>query len=96
MTDRELYQQKYQAQLDEWQAEIDKLKAQAKDASADTQLEMNKQITALEGNIEEGKKKLSGLSDASSDSWESMKDAFASGWDSLTSGFSDLASKFKN
>jgi hypothetical protein len=34
-----LYQQKKQSQLDEWQAEVDKLKAKALGASADAQLE---------------------------------------------------------
>jgi len=29
MSEKELYQQKLQAQLDEWKAEIDKLKAKA-------------------------------------------------------------------
>ena len=29
MNDKELYQQKKQAQLDQWQAEVDKLKAKA-------------------------------------------------------------------
>jgi hypothetical protein len=52
MTDKELYQQKKQAQLDEWRAEVNKLKARASGASADAQLEMNKQIKALESRIE--------------------------------------------
>ncbi|KHE91831.1 MAG: hypothetical protein K8F52_03055 [Candidatus Scalindua rubra] len=47
MDDKELYQQKKQAQLDEWKAEIDKLKAKASGASADVQLEMNKQSRRL-------------------------------------------------
>ena len=61
MSDKELYQQKMQAKLDEWKAEVDKLKAKASGASADAQLEMNKQIKALESKIEEGKAKLSEL-----------------------------------
>jgi len=52
MNEKELYQQKTQAQLDEWKAELDKLKAKASSASADTQLELNKQIKALEGKLE--------------------------------------------
>lgn len=65
MNEKQLYQQKKQAQLDEWQAEVDKLKAKASEASADAQLEMNSQIEALEGKIEEGKAKLAELADAS-------------------------------
>ena len=95
MNEKELYQQKKQAQLDEWKAEVDKLKAQASGASADAQLELNKQIEALEGKIEEGKTKLAEIADASEDAWESIKEGVESAWDSIKSAFSDAAAKFK-
>ena len=41
--------------MDEWKAEVDKLKAKASGATTDAQMELNKQIEALEGKIEEGK-----------------------------------------
>lgn len=95
MTEKELYQQKKQAQLDEWKAEVDKLKAKASGASADAQLELNEEIEALEGKIEEGKTKLAEVADASEDAWESIKDGAESAWDSMKSAFSDAAAKFK-
>lgn len=95
MSDKELYQQKKQAQLDEWRAEVDKLKAKASGASADAQLEMNKQIKTLESKIEEGKTKLSQLAEAGEDAWEAIKDGVESAWDSLKSAVSDAAAKFK-
>ena len=95
MSEKELYQQKKQAQLDEWKAEVDKLKAKASGASADAQLELNKQIEALEGKIESGKTKLAEIADASEDSWESIKVGVESAWDSIKSAFSDTAAKFK-
>ena len=57
MNEKELYQQKKQAQLDEWKAEVDKLKAKASGASADAQLELNREIDTLEGKIEQGRAK---------------------------------------
>ena len=95
MTDKELYQQKKQAQLDQWKAEVAKLKAKASEASADAQLELNKQIDALEGKLAEGRTKLAEIADASEDAWESIKDGAESAWDSLKSAFSDAAAKFK-
>lgn len=95
MTEKELYQQKKQAQLDEWKAEVDKLKAKASGASADAQLELNKEIEALEGKIEEGKTKLGEVADASGDAWKSIKDGVESAWESMKSAFSDAAAKFK-
>lgn len=95
MSEKELYQQKKQAQLDEWKAEVDKLKAKASGASADAQLEMNKHIKVLESKIEEGKAKLSELAKTGEDAWESIKDGMESAWGSLKSAVSDAASKFK-
>jgi len=95
MNDKELYQQKMQARLDEWKAEVDKLKAKSSGVSADVQLDINRQIKVLERNIEEGKAKLSELAEAGEDAWESIKDGVESAWDSLKSAATDAASKFK-
>jgi len=96
MMDKELYQRKMQAQLDEWKADVDKLRARASRASADTQLKMNEQINALDIKIAEGKVKLSELSAAGEDAWESIREGVESAWDSLKSAVSDAAAKFKD
>jgi hypothetical protein len=95
MNKKELYQKKKQAQLDEWKAEVDKLKAKASGGSIDAQLALNKQIEALEGNVEKGKAKLAEIAAASEEKWESTKDDLESAWDSIKSSFSDAADKFK-
>ena len=95
MSEKELYQQKKKAQLDEWKAELDKLRAKASGANADTQLALNEHIKALEGKIQEGEGNLTKLAEASDDAWESIKEGVESSWDSLKSGFVDAASKFK-
>ncbi|MFA7566936.1 MAG: hypothetical protein WCY01_07895 [Alkalispirochaeta sp.] len=96
MSDKELYRQKKQAQLDEWQADVDKLKAKVSRADADVQLKMNKQIRTLESKIADGKAKLSQLAEASDAARESLKEGVESAWDSLKSAVSDAASKFKD
>lgn len=96
MSEKELYQQKRRAQLDEWRAEADKLKAKTSGASADVQLEMRKQLKVLEAKIDEGKAKLSELAEAGDDAWDSIKGGVESAWDSLRSGFSEAARKFKD
>ena len=96
MSDKEIYLQKMRAQLDEWKADVDKLKAKASKASADARLEKNRQIEVLESKIEEGKTKLSELSIAGEDAWESLKEGVESAWDSLKSAVSDAAVKFKD
>ena len=95
MSDRKLYQQKLQAQLDQWKAELDKLKAKASAASADAQLEMNKHITALESKLEDGKAKLAELAEAGEGAWESVKEGAEAFWRTMKSAFSDAMSRFK-
>lgn len=83
MGDRELYQQKFQAKLDEWQTEIDKLKMQATEATEDSKEKISHQIETLEGKMEKARSKLSELIDASDDTWESKKGDVEAFWTAL-------------
>ena len=95
MGDKELYVQKMQAQLDVLKAEVAKLRAKASAASADVQLEMNRQIKALDSQIEAGTEKLSQLAKAGEDAWESIKQGVDSAWAYLKSAVNDATAKFK-
>jgi len=95
MSKKELYKQKMQAQLAEWEADIEKFKAKASGASANVQLELNKEINLLKVKIAQGKTKLAELADASEDAWESIKEGVDSAMDSLKAAVSDAKSKFK-
>lgn len=81
--------------MDEWKADVDKLKAKASGVSADTQLELNKQVEALEGKIGKGQTKLGEIADASDEAWESIKQGVESSWASMKSAFSNAEAKFK-
>ena len=96
MKDKELYEQKKQAQLDEWTADIVKLKAKASMATADAQLKINEHIRELEAEFGETKSQLSQLKESAEDTYESMKTGVESAWDKLASAFDDAKSKFKH
>jgi septal ring factor EnvC (AmiA/AmiB activator) len=95
MKDKELYQQKMQARLDEWNAEIHKLKAKSSRASADVQLDINRQIRLLERDIEDVKAKLREIATAGEDAWESIKGGVEDAWGSLKSGVTDAATRLR-
>jgi Zn-dependent M32 family carboxypeptidase len=95
MNEKDLYQQKMQAQLDEWMAKVGILKAGDSKASADVQLEMNRQIKTLENMTEEGRTKLSELAKSSEDAWKSLKGGVESAWAMMKSAVSDATAKFK-
>jgi uncharacterized protein YfiM (DUF2279 family) len=96
MNEKELYRQKFQAQLDEWKADIAKLKARASGAEADTKIAMNKQVEALEHRLEDARAKLSELAGASEEAWDSVKQGAESAWDSLKSAVNDAVSRFRD
>lgn len=93
MSDKALYQQKKEAEIEIWKSNLLKIKAKASLASADAQIEMNKHIDALEKKIDEGKTKLSDLIKATDDMYESMKAGVESSWDSVKTAFSNMTSK---
>lgn len=55
MSNRDLYVDKMKAQLDSWNASIDKLEAQAKNAEADAQIKYREQIAELKKHREEAR-----------------------------------------
>jgi len=95
MNEKELHERKLQAQLDEWQAEVDKLRAQAAGASADAQLKLNERIEALQHRIEEGKTKLEAAAEVGEDTWASVKDRVESALDSAKSAVGEAVDKTK-
>lgn len=95
MNDRELHRQKYQAQLDEWKADLDKLKARAAGARADVQIEMNKHVADLEERLHEAGGKLSELAAAGEEKWDAARKNVETTWGALKAGVSAAAAKFR-
>lgn len=95
MNDKELYRQKYQAQLDEWKADVAKLKARAAGAKADAQIEMNRHLKDLDHKIQEAAAKLSELAAAGEEGWDAVRKNVEKTWDALKAGVSAASAKFK-
>jgi chromosome segregation ATPase len=82
VNEKELYQRKIQAKVNEWKAELGKLQALLTGTDADARLKIKEQIKELEGKIQEGEAKLRELTETTDDAWESIKDSVKSTWDS--------------
>lgn len=94
MNEKDLYQQKLEAQLNEWQADIDKMKAKMAGASVGAKLELSQHLNMLEGKVEEGKEKMSELSETTDENWEAMKTDIDSFWESITAEFKEAYKKY--
>jgi len=95
MSMKESYQQKLQAQLDGWSADIDKMKARADKAEADVKLEYYEKIEELREKQAAAKDKLTELTAASDDAWEDLKVGAESAWLSLGEAVQRATSRFK-
>ncbi len=95
MSTKQNYINKLQAQLDEWAAEVDKLKAKAEGVTADLQIEYNKQLEELKNKQQAANEKLADLKKASKDTWTELKEDIDSKWNSLETTLKSVTSKFE-
>jgi hypothetical protein len=95
MNEKELYRQKHQAQLDEWKADVARLRARAAGAKADAQIEMNKHLRELDATMHEAGAKLSELAAMSEEAWGSARKNVESTWEALKAGVGAAAAKFR-
>lgn len=94
MTSKKAYQQKLQARLDGWNAEIKKIEAKANEAAADSRLEFNRQLKEIRKKKDNAEKKLVKLKDASGDAWEDIKEGIDSAFSSLGDAVDSAKGRF--
>jgi hypothetical protein len=92
---RKAYEDKFDAQLKEWSAEIALLNARADKAKAETKIEYYKMIEALQGKQDSARLKLQQLRTAGDDKWEDLKTGAENVWTEVKSAFQGAATKFK-
>jgi len=92
---RKAYEEKLDAQLKEWSAQIALLKAKADNAKADAKIEYYKTIEALQRKQNEAKTKLQELKTAGDEAWEDLKTGAEKAWAEVKTAFHDAISKFK-
>ncbi len=74
MSTRDKYIEMAKAQLDEWNATIDKLEAESKKEKAEMQLKYETQVKEMKVKRDELQEKLKKISGATDDAWETLKD----------------------
>lgn len=92
---KEAYLEKLKAKLDEWNAQIDKLKAKAAQSKADVKIEIEKRIGDLETHRREVENKIQHLVQASGSAWEDLKGGVQRAWEKLDEAVRSATEKFK-
>ena len=95
MNKRKRYEEKLDAQLEEWSAQMALLKAKADSATAEVKIQYYKSIEALQYEQDTARMKLDELKGASDEAWEEIKTGVEEAWTVVQDSLRSAASKFK-
>lgn len=85
MENRELYRQKYEAQMHEWSAKLEGMKAQTEKLTVQAKLDVKPHLDAVHAKFDAAKARLSEIAGATDQKWhEVMKEADLA-WNDLKS-----------
>jgi hypothetical protein len=93
LADRKAYETKLDAQLAQWGADLDVLKAQARRAEVDAMITYDKALDALQRKHDEAGARLAQLKAASDETWEAVKAGTEKSWHELKAMFHGSAAK---
>lgn len=86
-----------QVQLNDWETEIEKLKAQAKEETGNSEIQLKyyKLIEILRLRQKEVREKLAKLQTTEDDEWKDLKKGIGSSWKNIKTTLSDTGKAFK-
>ena len=93
--ERKAYEEKFDAQFNDWDVQTSLLKARPDKATAEANIEYYKTIEALQRSQEEARTKLKELKSASDEAWEELKTGAEKAWEEVKTAFNEAVSKFK-
>ncbi len=83
MESRELYKQKYEAQIHEWSARLDLLKARTEKLTVDAKLDVKPHVDAAHAKFDAAKAKLVEVASATDDKWDDVVKGVDHAWTDL-------------
>jgi len=95
MTAADAYAKKIESRLEELDAEIDLMKAKAKGAEADAQLEITRHLSDLREKRKEAGSKLTELREARDDALADLQAGMENAWKDLKSAVDQARERFK-
>jgi len=95
MSKRDEYVAKLKTQIDEWNVQVDKLEARAKQLSASARIGYDEQVKALYQQREVAKAKLAEIQAASDGAWEDLRHGVDGAWTAFRDALEKAASRYK-
>ncbi len=94
-TKKDAYQQKMEAQLKEWDALIDQLRARAEQANAEAKIEYMNRVEELQGKRNTLQEKLDKMKNSSGDAWKDLKAGVENAFSDLKISVESAIDRFK-
>ena len=94
MSDKQAWEKKLEAQLEEWRADIAKMEARSKKAGADAQADYERELKRLRKLRDESEDELKKVRAASESAWQDMRKGAEASWDAMTKAMRDAWSRF--
>ena len=95
MDKREAYRDLAKAQIKEWEAKIDLLKARGEKATAGAKIDMMNAVEKLQVEKNALQKRIGEMMDAGGDAWEKLKDGIEKGMEEMKKSIDKTVEKFK-
>ena len=87
METRELYKQKYEAQMHEWSAKLDLMRARSEKLSAQAKLDAKPRIDAAHAKLEHARHKLAAVGTTAEANWSEIGAQLDLAWDDVKAAF---------
>lgn len=91
---KQAYEEKVKAQLNKLNAQIDEMKAKARQAQADTEIKYHSEIEELSSKWDATFKKLEEFQKAGDGAWKEIQTGFENAWNDLEKSFERATRKF--
>jgi hypothetical protein len=95
MDKKEAYRDLAKAQIKEWEAKIDLLKARGDKATAGEKIDMIKAVEKLQAEKNVVQKKIAEMMDSGGDVWEKLKDGIEKSMEDMKKSIDKTMEKFK-
>ena len=92
---RKVYEEKFDAQLKVWSAQVALFKAKADNTKADVKVEYYKTIDALQDKQSDARTMLLALKTSGDEAWEDLKTSAENAWDEVKIAYHDATARFK-
>lgn len=95
MSDKDEFVERLKTQLDDWNAQITKMEAEARKAAADSKVQYEENLEKMRAQRDQAQQKLAELQKAGDSAWDDMRKGAEDMWATMEESFKKAMSRFR-